>query len=146
MGLQRDGFNAAPSVTARMRLNRRVDTKPEITLRRLLWRDGLRFRKDFRTAGRRVDVAFPARRLAVQVDGCFWHGCPVHYSPPKKNITYWQAKIQVVRERDIRDGQALASTGWLVLRFWEHEVVGSPDQVLARIRGVLSERAQMRAD
>jgi DNA mismatch endonuclease, patch repair protein len=107
-----------------MQGNRRVDTSPERRLRSALQRRGLRFRKDFPiVAGEsrvRADVVFPARRLAVFVDGCYWHGCPEHCRVPTRNATYWQAKIDRNMRRDERVGAALAAAGWHVLRVWEH--------------------------
>lgn len=132
-GLQRDGFDPSPVVSARMRRVHRADTKPELRLRRALWRHGLRFFKDRRLAGRHVDVVFPGARLAVLVDGCFWHGCPDHWRLPTKNRAYWEAKIGVVKHRDAQDTQVLTEAGWTVLRFWEHEIMSGLDQVVWQV-------------
>ncbi len=117
-----------------MQGNRRVDTKPEVELRRLLFRSGLRFRKDYRiSAGdvsARADVVFTRRRVAVFVDGCYWHGCPRHCRIPTRNRDYWTAKIERNRERDARVSQGLCDAGWTVVRVWEHEPRA---QALARI-------------
>lgn len=72
-------------------------------------------------ARRTIDVSWPALRIAVFIDGCFWHGCPAHGSYPKANSQFWADKIQRNRERDLETTEYLASRGWLVLRFWEHE-------------------------
>jgi DNA mismatch endonuclease, patch repair protein len=108
-----------------MRANRRTDTKPELALRRALHRLGYRYRKDYRLdldGGRRVrpDVVFTARKVAVFVDGCFWHACPEHGSKPRANGWYWGPKLVRNVERDrINDG-ALILAGWTVVRLWEH--------------------------
>jgi DNA mismatch endonuclease (patch repair protein) len=118
---------SSPAATAKMRANRRRDTGPELALRRSLHRRGLRFRKDFRvaTAARsvRVDVAFPALRLAIFVDGCFWHSCPEHASVPKANADYWIPKLAENVARDRRNDLDLSEAGWTVVRLWEHESV-----------------------
>ena len=108
-----------------MRANRRRDTKPELALRRALHRQGYRFRKDYRLdldgARVRPDIAFTARRVAVFVDGCFWHACPDHGSKPAANVWYWEPKLRRNVERDRAADAALAAAGWDVVRIWEHE-------------------------
>lgn len=109
-----------------MRANRRRDTEPELALRSLLHRAGLRFRVDLPIrpgSGRpiRPDIVFPRRRVAVFVDGCFWHGCPIHATQPATNAEYWGDKIVENRARDARTTEALEALGWTVRRFWEHE-------------------------
>jgi DNA mismatch endonuclease (patch repair protein) len=107
-----------------MLANQRRDTGPEIQLRSLLHRAGHRFRRDYRVRadGRniRIDIAFPKRHLAVFVDGCFWHCCPLHSQIPKANETYWRPKLARNVERDREVDIALRLAGWSVLRFWEH--------------------------
>lgn len=109
------------------RANRRSDTKPERILRSELHCRGLRFRKDLLVRAGDVlthpDVVFTRARIAVFVDGCFWHGCPEHGSTPRSNVDYWVPKLTANQERDRRVDQALGDEGWLVLRFWEHEPV-----------------------
>lgn len=104
---------------------RRRDTKPEVRLRSALHRLGHRFRKDYpvRVDGKlvRPDVAFTRRKLAVFVDGCFWHCCPEHGRLPKVNDAYWSPKLEANVRRDRQQTAALQSAGWTVLRFWEHE-------------------------
>jgi DNA mismatch endonuclease, patch repair protein len=111
--------------SANMRANRRRDTKPELTLRRALHAQGYRYRKDYRLdlAGTRVrpDIAFTARRVAVFVDGCFWHCCPQHGSQPASNTWYWKPKLARNVERDRAADAALTAAGWSVVRVWEHE-------------------------
>ena len=107
-----------------MKANRRADTKPELALRSALHALGYRYRKDFRLdlPARRVrpDIAFTARKVAVFVDGCFWHACPDHGSQPKNNEWYWSPKLARNVERDRAADAALAQAGWIVVRLWEH--------------------------
>lgn len=115
------------AVSQRMRANPRRDTKPEIALRSELHRLGMRFRKDLplRLADRvvRPDVVFTRSRLAVFLDGCFWHCCPEHGNVPRANSGYWRPKLERNVTRDRAVDQALADAGWNVLRAWEHEDV-----------------------
>jgi DNA mismatch endonuclease (patch repair protein) len=123
-----------------MQGNRRTDTAPEVSLRRALHARGLRFRKDHivRAGDSRAkaDVVFTRRRVAVFVDGCFWHGCPMHCRMPARNRAYWEAKIGRNRDRDARVTSALTNAGWRVVRVWEHEPL---DQGVARVQAALSE-------
>jgi DNA mismatch endonuclease (patch repair protein) len=104
--------------------NARVDTRPEIALRSALHRRGLRFRKDYlvRGEGRRVkpDIVFTRWKVAVFVDGCFWHGCPEHGRVPKRNRDYWIPKLERNKDRDRETTEWLTREGWLVVRLWEH--------------------------
>jgi DNA mismatch endonuclease (patch repair protein) len=107
-----------------MQSNRPRDTRPEIALRSGLHAAGLRFRKHYRPiSGSRceVDVAFTRVRLAVQLDGCFWHGCPDHATRPITNETWWSTKLDANIARDRKTDELLSDAGWTVLRFWEHE-------------------------
>lgn len=109
-----------------MQANRRRDTGPELALRKALHRLGLRYRVDFPvrpTGGRliRPDIVFPVLRIAVYLDGCFWHGCPLHGTRSATNRTYWDEKLAANRARDARTTAALKADGWTVLRFWEHD-------------------------
>jgi DNA mismatch endonuclease (patch repair protein) len=111
-----------------MRANRGKDTTPEIKLRSALHARGLRFRKNLRIdlgPGRRVrpDVTFGGARLAVFVDGCYWHGCTEHRSIPASNVDFWYAKITGTRRRDVAQTAWLEHAGWTVIRVWEHEPV-----------------------
>jgi DNA mismatch endonuclease, patch repair protein len=121
-----------------MRANRRRDTTPERALRSELHRAGLRFRVDFaiRLPGARPlrpDVVFPRRRVAVYVDGCWWHGCPEHWTRSRSNADYWAEKVETNRARDRRDTAALQEHGWSVLRFWEHEDMTNAAVVVAGV-------------
>ena len=107
--------------------NKRRDTKPELAVRKALHARGLRYRVDLAPLTgyrRRADVVFTKRRIAVFIDGCFWHGCPLHYRVPGTNAGYWQPKIARNVERDAETTLALVEAGWRVLRFWEHVPVG----------------------
>lgn len=109
--------------------NPRTGTKPEARLRSALHRRGVRFRKDhlLRAGAVRVrpDLVFTRWKLAVFVDGCFWHQCPEHGRVPKSNPSYWVPKLQANVERDRRADAALLDEGWVVLRIWEHEDVSA---------------------
>jgi DNA mismatch endonuclease (patch repair protein) len=97
------------------------DTSPEIRLRRILWQNGLRYRLSIRIFGVRPDLVFKGPRIAVFVDGCFWHGCPEHYVRPRSsNAEFWARKLQENVLRDERQTLRLEAEGWQVLRLWEH--------------------------
>ena len=107
-----------------MQLQASRDTAPERTLRSALHRSGLRFRVHVRPVPgirREADIVFPAARVAVFVDGCFWHGCPEHASWPKANAEWWRRKIEGNRERDDDTDERLREAGWTVVRMWTHE-------------------------
>ncbi|MFD4695399.1 very short patch repair endonuclease [Streptomyces sp. NPDC058463] len=121
-----------------MQAIRSRDTKPELLIRRLLHAQGLRYRvaaKPLPDLRRTADIVFRPAKLAVFVDGCYWHGCPDHYIPPKTNSSYWSAKVlrNVTRDRDT--DERLQAAGWTVLRFWEHE---SPDDCAHTIAAAVS--------
>ncbi len=121
-----------------MRRNPRRNTGPEVALRSELHRRGLRFRKDLplRVPGRvvRPDVVFTRSRLAVFVDGCFWHSCPIHGNQPRANTDYWRPKLARNVARDRAVDEALTGAGWRVLRAWEHE---PPEEIAKRIHAAL---------
>jgi DNA mismatch endonuclease, patch repair protein len=123
-----------------MRAIRRTDTKPELALRKALHGRGLRYRKDYRIdldgARVRPDIAFTARRVAVFVDGCFWHGCPEHGSKPAANTWYWEPKLDRNVQRDRAADAALGQAGWRVVRVWEHETL---DAAVAAVMSALAE-------
>jgi DNA mismatch endonuclease (patch repair protein) len=130
---------SSADVSARMRRNPRRDTRPEIALRKELHARGLRFRKDLllRAPGRSVrpDVVFTRARVAVFIDGCFWHCCPEHGTEPQKNTGYWGPKLARNVARDRAVDKALAADGWKVVRGWEHEPV--PD-IANRVESALA--------
>jgi DNA mismatch endonuclease (patch repair protein) len=106
-----------------MQGNHSRDTKPELALRHALHALGYRYRVHVpptRSHRRRADIAFARHRLAVFVDGCFWHGCPDHYLAPSAHGEYWADKIRRNRERDRLTDEEWRAAGWRVLRLWEH--------------------------
>lgn len=124
---------STPGVARSMRSNRSRDTRPEMEIRRRLHARGLRYRVDrapLPPIRRRADIVFTAIRLAVFVDGCFWHGCPEHGSLPKRNSEYWTAKLERNRSRDAETDGILRGAGWTVLRIWEHE---APEDAVERV-------------
>ena len=101
----------------------RRDTAPEMLLRRELHRRGMRYRVQMKVPGNRrrtIDIAFPRVRLAVYVDGCFWHGCPEHGTQPATNSEWWDWKFGRIQTRDRDTDRVLSEDGWQVLRVWEH--------------------------
>jgi DNA mismatch endonuclease Vsr len=135
-----ESWASSAQVRVTMRGNRSKNTTPEMKLRSMLHRRGLRYRVDVSpTPGtrRRADVVFPRERVAVFVDGCFWHGCPEHYRPSTKNTTFWEEKLVTNRSRDAQTNEALATAGWTVIRVWEHEdVSGAADRIETAVRSV----------
>lgn len=124
-----------------MQANRSRDTQPELAVRRLLHARGLRYRvaaAPLPGLRRRADIVFTKQRVAVFIDGCFWHGCPSHGRKRfQHNADYWPAKIATNMARDLDTTAHLASEGWYVMRFWEHE---SPIDVAAIIERAVTER------
>ena len=121
-----------------MRSNRRRDTGPEMAVRRLLHASGLRYRVDYPLPfdrRRKADIAFTRQRIAVFIDGCFWHGCPEHFVAPKTNSDYWRVKIAGNIARDQDSDSRLQAAGWIVLRSWEHE---DPGTVAQRVREMVT--------
>lgn len=115
----------SPAAAKVMRRTKRRDTLPELKLRRALHRRGLRFLVDRSPPGtnrrRRADILLRGARIAVFVDGCFWHSCPVHAHLPKTNRDWWRRKLEGVVRRDRDTDAELTAAGWLVVRVWEHE-------------------------
>ncbi len=117
------------------------DTSPEKALRRALWAAGLRYRVNYRTPGGRADIALVGARVAVFVDGCFWHGCPLHYVRPRTRTEFWSAKLDDNVRRDRRQTRELELAGWRVQRLWEHEVFESAEAAGEAIRRASSEKS-----
>ncbi len=122
---QPEGWASSAGAASIMRANVRKNTKPELKVRQLLHAAGLRYRVDLAPSTtdkrRRADIVFTRLKVAVFIDGCFWHGCPEHFVPPKANADYWGPKIARNRERDAETTAMLNREGWTVLRYWEHE-------------------------
>lgn len=118
----------------------RRDTAAELAVRRAVHARGLRYRVDrspLKGLRSRADLVFGPTKVAVYVDGCFWHGCPAHATEPKNNAEWWREKLSANKERDLRANESLTAAGWLVLRFWEHE---DPDAVADQIERAVLER------
>jgi DNA mismatch endonuclease (patch repair protein) len=124
-----------------MLANRPRDTKPELAVRRRLHARGLRYLVDkapIASMRSRADLVFRGARIAVFIDGCYWHSCPEHRTVPKSNPEYWSAKLAANRDRDERVVLELREVGWLALRFWEHE---DPDAVADAVERRVRERS-----
>lgn len=123
-----------------MQQQRMRDTAPELALRRVLHSWGLRYRVDrapLPGLRRRADLVFGPARVAVFVDGCFWHSCPEHGSLPRSNTDWWAAKLARNRARDFDTDARLVAAGWQPLRVWEHE---APQSAAERVRAVVQRR------
>lgn len=130
--------SSGDAVSRRMSTLARRDNSAEMAVRRLLHAEGFRYRVQLPVPGMRrrtIDVAFTRARLAVFVDGCFWHGCPQHGTSPKANSAWWSTKLQANAARDADTTEHLVREGWVVLRFWEHE---APTEVVAAVRSALT--------
>jgi DNA mismatch endonuclease (patch repair protein) len=133
---QRTPTASSQAALNRMRATRQRDTPGELAIRRLLHARGLRFRVDSQVlAGvrRRADVVFTKARVAVFVDGCFWHSCPRHGSLPKANAEWWVTKLNENRRRDADTSSRLRKAQWIVIRIWEHEAGRAAADRIARI-------------
>lgn len=135
-----ESWASTPAVRKSMRSNRRRDTAPEIAVRKLLHSRGFRYRVDYAPdrshLRNRADIVFTRARVAVFIDGCYWHGCPAHHRAPTANSDYWLAKVDGNIERDRRVSAMLREGGWTVVRFWEHQPAAEVvDEI---VRGVIS--------
>jgi DNA mismatch endonuclease (patch repair protein) len=132
-------MDTTAATRVRMSRQRSRDTEVELALRRELHRAGLRFRIHRRPlpgVRREADIVFGPVKVAVFVDGCFWHGCAEHATWPKRNAEFWRAKIEGNRTRDLDTDSRFAAAGWTVLRVWEHE---KPAEAAARIAVIVRE-------
>lgn len=128
--------SSSPAISTRMSRAKRRDTAPEMLLRRELHRRGRRFRVVMRVPGnnrRTIDIAFPRQKLAVFVDGCFWHGCPEHGTAPTANSHWWQQKLAANVARDRDTDRLLGEAGWSGLRVWEHVAVEDAADVVEQV-------------
>jgi DNA mismatch endonuclease, patch repair protein len=133
-----------PATRLSMQSNRSRDTVPERALRSAAHRLGLRFRVAARPLPelrRTADLVFSGEKIAVFLDGCYWHGCPVHHRQPSANSDYWSGKVARNRARDSDVDQRLAAAGWTVLRVWEHE---RADDVAQRLQSLVRGRRTLR--
>ena len=124
-----------------MQANGRKDTKPELAVRTLLHAAGLRYRCDLRLKigdrAVRPDIVFTRRKVAVFIDGCFWHSCPLHGAAPRTNTSYWDPKLARNRERDAANNELLRAAGWTVVRAWEHT---PPVEIAAEVAEAVARR------
>lgn len=131
-----------------MQGNRSRDTKPELEVRRILHSRGLRYfvsRRPLSHSRRTADLLFSKAKVAVFIDGCFWHGCPEHYRQPSANRTYWLDKVARNMARDVETTKQLEHAGWTVLRFWSHETplsVADRIQILVQRQNDLQHRPE----
>jgi len=138
--LPNDPTPSSPAVSARMSRQSSRDTGPERALRRALFAAGLRYRVHHLVSlrpRRHADIAFTRAKVAVFVDGCYWHGCPAHGTSPKANSEWWKAKIERNRLRDRDTDERLMAEGWLAARVWEHE---NPIEAAAKIAALVRRR------
>ncbi|MFI7360885.1 very short patch repair endonuclease [Streptomyces sp. NPDC050149] len=131
---------SSPGVSARMSRQASRDTAPEVAVRKLLHASGYRYRLNERVphmSRRTIDIAFTRAKVAVFLDGCFWHGCPDHATQPKSNAEWWRQKLDRNMARDAETTTHLVGQGWTVLRFWEHQ---PPTQVAERVAEVVDRK------
>lgn len=129
----RESWASSQASRNTMRANPGKDTRAELVIRSMLHSHGLRFRVNYGPiAGlrRTADIVFTRKRIAVFVDGCFWHGCPLHYIAPKANAEFWRQKVEGNRARDVETTTRFKEAGWHVIRAWEHE---APEDVVRLI-------------
>ncbi|ORV54816.1 very short patch repair endonuclease [Mycobacterium europaeum] len=123
-----------------MRSNKSRDTKPEVALRSAVHRLGLRYRVSVRpltNLRRTADLVFPKQKVAVFLDGCFWHGCPQHHTVAVTNARFWADKVSGNMARDRDTDRRLSDAGWASIRIWEHE---EPQAAALRVRDVVFAR------
>lgn len=135
--LSKQSWATSEAARRTMKGNRRRDTAPELAVRRLLHAAGLRYLVDAQPLPglrRKADVVFRRQRIAVFIDGCYWHGCPEHGTTPTTNREYWTAKVAANRARDLDTDARLTEAGWQPVRFWEHE---PPAEVASQVLRLL---------
>ena len=132
-------FNSSPQRSKTMAAIHSKDTKPEVLLRKALWKMEVRGYRKYPKIPGKPDLLFPRQKLIVFMDGCFWHGCPHHLRIPKGNPDYWPSKIKRNMERDQEINQALEHMGFRVLRIWEHEVTTDIGGVIQLIKNTLDQ-------
>ncbi|MGX5723422.1 very short patch repair endonuclease [Metapseudomonas otitidis] len=130
------GLDTSAQRSANMARIRGTDTSPELRLRKALWHAGLRFRLNIRVEGVRPDLVFKGRRIVIFVDGCFWHGCPLHYVMPRTKTEFWAMKLAANTSRDRAQTRLLLEKGWAVLRYWEHELDVDLCRVVDEVTGL----------
>lgn len=136
-------LSSSPEASRRMAKVRQKGTNAEIALRREMFRIGLRYRVDYevlKKPRRIADIVFPGRKIAIFVDGCFWHGCPEHATWPKQNAEFWRQKIEANQQRDADTNERLQSLGWTVLRFWSHQPPTEAARTVARMVALIDSK------
>jgi DNA mismatch endonuclease (patch repair protein) len=137
-----ESWASSPAVRRVMQSNKSRDTKPEMALRSAVHALGLRYRvaaKPLAGLRRTADLVFPRARVAVFLDGCFWHGCPQHHTVASANATFWADKVRGNRARDRDTDERLAQAGWVSVRIWEHE---DPVEAADRVRAIVRARVR----
>jgi DNA mismatch endonuclease (patch repair protein) len=140
MSVERPKRASSDGVRKSMQSNKSRDTKPELALRRAAHASGLRYRVAFRplkSVRRTADLVFTRAKVAVFLDGCFWHGCPDHHTKAKTNADYWEDKVRRNRERDLDTDRLLLEAGWEVVRVWEHE---DPQEAALHVAAIVGSR------
>lgn len=135
-----ESWASSPEARARMRSNKSRDTKPELALRSAVHARGLRYRvsaKPLAGVRRTADLVFPRAKVAVFLDGCFWHGCPEHHTVASANAKFWADKVENNRKRDRDTDGRLAEAGWVSVRIWEHEDAA---EAARRVEGIVRAR------
>ncbi|MFG1997606.1 very short patch repair endonuclease [Spirillospora sp. NPDC048911] len=131
---------SSPGVRKNMQANKSRDTKPELKLRRAAHRLGLRYRvskQPLPHLRRTADLVFTRAKVAVFLDGCFWHGCPQHHTKAATNSDFWAEKVTSNRVRDEETNRLLSDAGWVVIRIWEHE---DPEEAARRVQATVQSR------
>lgn len=139
-----ESWASSDAARSTMRANRGRDTAPEMLVRRRVHALGLRYRVNVRPENdlrQTADLLFTRARVAVMIDGCFWHGCPEHYQAPKSNGAFWAEKVARNRARDVETTVLLEARGWSVIRIWEHEVRADADLVANQIVEAVTHRS-----
>ena len=135
----RDGRAPIPkseNISRVMSANKGKNTKPEISLRKALWSNGIQgYRINWKKVAGRPDIAFPGKKLAIFVNGCFWHRCPIcNLNSPKSNVEFWENKFSKNIERDTRKNEQLNNAGWTVITVWECEIKNDLDAVVEKVK------------
>src|SRR5258708_5868628 len=141
-GVSRPGPSSEAALR-RMKAAKPRDTAPEKAIRLALHRLGLHYRidaKPVKELNRRADILFRSLKVAIFIDGCFWHGCPLHGTQPKANAEFWRAKISRNQERDAHNTEYLEKAGWKVVRVWEHE---NPEKISTKIYNFIRRRQKL---
>ena len=120
---------------------RATNTKPEIKIRKILYKSGHKgYRLNYKKAPGKPDICYVGKKVAIFIDGCFWHGCPKCYKKPASNKKYWDEKIKTNKKRDRKVNSALKKGNWTILRFWECEVNKETENIFTKLEKVLKDK------